>query len=98
MRHSHRRCCTERKQPSKIQRMTNVTIDRRGVEYQLRVLSPPQEEIDLSQSEQIEMIQEKSGDQDKKPAFRPKPVNDHAQRRVFDVPYNAADRPPLQEH
>src|SRR5262245_10437018 len=30
MRHSHRRCCPERKQPSKIKRMTNVTIDRRG--------------------------------------------------------------------
>ena len=66
----HRGCEPECEQPAEIEWVTHVTIEHRRPEFQLFVLSADQEQKYLSQSKEIEVIDQERACQDQQPTHR----------------------------
>src|SRR6185369_2027411 len=73
MGHSHRRRGPECEEPAEIEWMANVPVKHRRPEFQLRVWSSDQKQEHLSQSKQIEVIDQERAAQHQQPAYGVKP-------------------------
>src|SRR5262245_19930334 len=94
---SHSRSRPERKQPSEIQWMSDVSVRPWRSESQPRIGRPAQVEIDLPEPEKIEVVDQKRADQHDEPSHCEESCERETDRSVFYIPDHAAHRAPLPE-
>lgn len=97
MRQCHRRRGPESKQPAEVQRVTYVTIKHRCPELELRVLPADQIQVDLPESKEIEVIDQKCAAQHEHPTRGAETEENHLHYWLFDVPHDTTDWSPLPE-
>lgn len=97
MGHSHRRRGPEGKEPAEIERMAHVSLGPRRLKLHRRTLSACQIEVDLSQPEEIKVVDQKGGRQNNEPAQSKERPEKEATRGVLHVPNDPAHGPPLPE-
>src|SRR5205085_3624304 len=66
-------------------------------ESEVRVLAPALIQVDLPESEEVEVVNEKRAEEHKRPADEEERPEDVAPRRVFNAPHRVRQRSPLPE-
>src|SRR6185295_3273159 len=95
--HSHHRRRPKREEPSYVQRVPHESIEERRAKFQLSVLAPNQVEINLAESEQVKVVDQKCAEKNDRQPRDVRDQHDRLSEPAVYGPKDAADRAPLPE-
>src|SRR2546423_836949 len=93
----HARRGPERDDKAEHDRVADELVKKDRPESEVRVLAPALIQVDLPESEEVEVVNEKRAEEHKRPADEEERPEDVAPRRVFNAPHRVRQRSPLPE-